>query len=162
LQLEKRTASQRLKMVRAQGGDMRVQMGFQILVEFWCKFKFFKPRIISNYFLSKFLDYVECHRWLQDSFYTDNGRAVSASDTSSRTNSAPGHSAHLFRHARLRTSTQGKLQTGKYLLNEPYKVQWNSNLVIFCQVESELIDKLDVLVGENKGDDNYKELFNTM
>jgi dedicator of cytokinesis protein 3 len=34
LQLEKRTASQRLKMVRAQGGDMRVQMGFQILVEF--------------------------------------------------------------------------------------------------------------------------------
>lgn len=32
LQLEKRTAGQRLKMVRAQGGDMRVQMGFQILV----------------------------------------------------------------------------------------------------------------------------------
>lgn len=30
------------------------------------------------------------------------------------------------------------------------------------QVESELIDKLDVLVGENKGDENYKELFNTM
>ena len=32
----------------------------------------------------------------------------------------------------------------------------------FKQVESELIDKLDVLVGENKGDDSYKELFNTM
>lgn len=31
LQLEKCSASQRLKMVRAQGGDMRVQMGFQIL-----------------------------------------------------------------------------------------------------------------------------------
>ena len=32
----------------------------------------------------------------------------------------------------------------------------------FKQVESELIDKLDILVGENKGDDSYKELFNTM
>lgn len=31
LQLEKCSAGQRLKMVRAQGGDMRVQMGFQIL-----------------------------------------------------------------------------------------------------------------------------------
>ena len=32
----------------------------------------------------------------------------------------------------------------------------------FKQVESELIDKLDVLVGENQGDDGYKELFNIM
>ena len=30
------------------------------------------------------------------------------------------------------------------------------------QVESELIDKLDSLVSENKGDEEYKELFNTM
>ena len=30
------------------------------------------------------------------------------------------------------------------------------------QVEKELIDKLDMLVSENKGDNEYKELFNTM
>lgn len=30
------------------------------------------------------------------------------------------------------------------------------------QVESELIDKLDILVSENKGDDEYRELFKTM
>lgn len=32
----------------------------------------------------------------------------------------------------------------------------------FRQVESELIDKLDILVSENKGDDEYRRLFNTM
>lgn len=32
----------------------------------------------------------------------------------------------------------------------------------FRQVESELIDKLDILVSENKGDDEYRQLFNTM
>lgn len=32
----------------------------------------------------------------------------------------------------------------------------------FKQVESELINKLDILVGENKGDDEYKQLFNTI
>ncbi|XP_039296231.1 LOW QUALITY PROTEIN: dedicator of cytokinesis protein 3 [Nilaparvata lugens] len=32
----------------------------------------------------------------------------------------------------------------------------------FDQVESELIDKLDILVSENKGDDEYRQLFNTM
>ncbi|KAG1701194.1 Dedicator of cytokinesis protein 3 [Nymphon striatum] len=32
----------------------------------------------------------------------------------------------------------------------------------FRQVESELIDKLDILVSENKGDDEYRELFNTI
>ncbi|XP_013788618.2 LOW QUALITY PROTEIN: dedicator of cytokinesis protein 3-like [Limulus polyphemus] len=32
----------------------------------------------------------------------------------------------------------------------------------FKQVESELIDKLDILVSENKGDDEYRQLFNTM
>ena len=30
------------------------------------------------------------------------------------------------------------------------------------QVESELIDKLDILVSENKGDKQYSDLFNTM
>ncbi|XP_066902048.1 dedicator of cytokinesis protein 3 isoform X2 [Halyomorpha halys] len=32
----------------------------------------------------------------------------------------------------------------------------------FKQVESELIDKLDVLISENKGDEEYRQLFNTM
>lgn len=32
----------------------------------------------------------------------------------------------------------------------------------FKQVESELIDKLDILISENKGDDEYRQLFNTM
>lgn len=32
----------------------------------------------------------------------------------------------------------------------------------FRLVESELIDKLDLLISENKGDDEYKELFSTM
>ncbi|XP_042900639.2 dedicator of cytokinesis protein 3 isoform X2 [Parasteatoda tepidariorum] len=32
----------------------------------------------------------------------------------------------------------------------------------FKQVESELIDKLDILVSENKGDEEYRQLFNTM
>ncbi|XP_014677002.1 PREDICTED: dedicator of cytokinesis protein 4-like [Priapulus caudatus] len=32
----------------------------------------------------------------------------------------------------------------------------------FKEVESELIDKLDILVSENKGDDEYRELFKTM
>nr|CAD7460974.1 unnamed protein product [Timema tahoe] len=32
----------------------------------------------------------------------------------------------------------------------------------FQQVESELIDKLDILISENKGDDEYRQLFNTM
>ncbi|CAB0010662.1 unnamed protein product [Nesidiocoris tenuis] len=38
-----------------------------------------------------------------------------------------------------------------------YKVHGN-----FKQVESELIDKLDILISENKGDDEYRQLFNTM
>ncbi|XP_033308507.1 dedicator of cytokinesis protein 3 isoform X3 [Bombus bifarius] len=32
----------------------------------------------------------------------------------------------------------------------------------FKSVESELIDKLDILISENKGDDEYRQLFNTM
>ncbi|XP_052125383.1 dedicator of cytokinesis protein 4 isoform X2 [Frankliniella occidentalis] len=32
----------------------------------------------------------------------------------------------------------------------------------FKQVESELIDKLDILISENKGDDEYRQLFNTI
>lgn len=32
----------------------------------------------------------------------------------------------------------------------------------FKTVESELIDKLDILISENKGDDEYRQLFNTM
>lgn len=32
----------------------------------------------------------------------------------------------------------------------------------FKQVECELIDKLDILISENKGDDEYRRLFNTM
>lgn len=32
----------------------------------------------------------------------------------------------------------------------------------FRLVESELIDKLDLLISENKGDDEYRELFSTM
>lgn len=32
----------------------------------------------------------------------------------------------------------------------------------FRSVESELIDKLDILISENKGDDEYRQLFNTM
>lgn len=32
----------------------------------------------------------------------------------------------------------------------------------FKEVESELIDKLDYLISENKGDDEYRQLFNTM
>ncbi|XP_073976678.1 dedicator of cytokinesis spg isoform X2 [Rhodnius prolixus] len=38
-----------------------------------------------------------------------------------------------------------------------YKVCGN-----FKQVESELIDKLDILISENKGDDEYRQLFNTI
>lgn len=40
----------------------------------------------------------------------------------------------------------------------------NTNLsaVVVYQVESELIDKLDILISENKGDDEYRQLFNTM
>lgn len=30
------------------------------------------------------------------------------------------------------------------------------------KVESELIDKLDILISDNKGDDEYRQLFNTM
>ena len=37
------------------------------------------------------------------------------------------------------------------------------HLFVFTfQVESELIDKLDILVSENKGDEDYKHLFNSM
>ncbi|XP_054273723.1 dedicator of cytokinesis protein 3 isoform X2 [Macrosteles quadrilineatus] len=32
----------------------------------------------------------------------------------------------------------------------------------FKQVESELIDKLDILISDNKGDDEYRQLFNTI
>ena len=32
----------------------------------------------------------------------------------------------------------------------------------FRQVESELIDKLDILISDNKGDDEYRRLFHTM
>lgn len=32
----------------------------------------------------------------------------------------------------------------------------------FKTVESELIDKLDILISDNKGDDEYRQLFNTM
>lgn len=32
----------------------------------------------------------------------------------------------------------------------------------FDRVANELIDKLDLLISENKGDDEYRELFNTM
>ncbi|XP_014256869.1 dedicator of cytokinesis protein 3 isoform X2 [Cimex lectularius] len=38
-----------------------------------------------------------------------------------------------------------------------YKVQGN-----FKKVESELIEKLDILISENKGDDEYRQLFNTI
>jgi hypothetical protein len=34
--------------------------------------------------------------------------------------------------------------------------------LVFFQVETELIDKLDILVSENKGDEEYKHLFNAM
>ena len=37
-----------------------------------------------------------------------------------------------------------------------------SALSPMLQVECELIEKLDVLVNSNKGDDEYRELFNTM
>lgn len=32
----------------------------------------------------------------------------------------------------------------------------------FKNVENELIDKLDILISDNKGDDEYRQLFNTM
>ncbi len=32
----------------------------------------------------------------------------------------------------------------------------------FDRVANELIDKLDFLISENKGDEEYRELFNTM
>jgi hypothetical protein len=46
---------------------------------------------------------------------------------------------------------------------DPQKTQ-KSNFVsvLFFQVETELIDKLDILVSENKGDEDYKHLFNAM
>jgi hypothetical protein len=34
--------------------------------------------------------------------------------------------------------------------------------VSILQVECELIDKLDILVSENKGDEDYKHLFSNM
>ncbi|XP_040570903.1 dedicator of cytokinesis protein 3 isoform X3 [Lepeophtheirus salmonis] len=43
------------------------------------------------------------------------------------------------------------------LLECEYHIKTN-----FRQVETELIDKLDILVSENKGDEDYKQLFNTM
>lgn len=33
---------------------------------------------------------------------------------------------------------------------------------VLVQVETELIDKLDILVSENKGDDEYRRLFDAM
>lgn len=45
-------------------------------------------------------------------------------------------------------------------------VHWRSllvmDLVSFLQVEAELIDKLDSLVSEGKGDENYRELFSLL
>ena len=38
----------------------------------------------------------------------------------------------------------------------------NHLLSHFFQVECELVDKLDILVHENKADENYKQLFDTM
>lgn len=40
--------------------------------------------------------------------------------------------------------------------------KWNDFLVFALQVEAELIEKLDYLINENKGDDEYRQLFNTM
>jgi hypothetical protein len=39
---------------------------------------------------------------------------------------------------------------------------FNVSSFSFLQVETELIDKLDILVSENKGDEEYKHLFNAM
>ncbi len=38
----------------------------------------------------------------------------------------------------------------------------NQTFLSDIQVEKELIDKLDMLVNDNKGDNEYKELFSTM
>ncbi|KAG8233145.1 hypothetical protein J437_LFUL010375, partial [Ladona fulva] len=37
-----------------------------------------------------------------------------------------------------------------------------ASIAIIASVESELIDKLDILISENKGDDEYRKLFNTI
>lgn len=116
LQLEKRTAGQRLKMVRAQGGDMRVQMGFQILT-MWNAIGDYKIHFIPS-MVGPFLQVT------------------------------------LVPEPTLRRAT---LPIFFDMLDCEHRHRGN-----FKQVESELIDKLDVLVGENKGDDNYKELFNTI
>lgn len=47
-----------------------------------------------------------------------------------------------------------------------FRVQENdcslTNYFFLIQVEAELIDKLDTLVSEGKGDENYRELFSLL
>ena len=115
LQLEKCTESQRKKML-AEGGDMRVQMGFQILA-MWNAIGDYKIHFIPS-MVGQFLQVT------------------------------------LVPEPELRRAT---LPIFFDMIDCEQRHRGN-----FKQVECELIDKLDILVGENKGDDSYKELFNIM
>ena len=57
----------------------------------------------------------------------------------------------------------GNLFSRNFSTSNNYRLPDNSFVCFFTfQVESELIDKLDILVSENKGDEDYKHLFNSM
>ncbi|KAL1116518.1 hypothetical protein AAG570_004990 [Ranatra chinensis] len=115
LQLEKFSEVKREKIV-SKYGDMRVQMGFQIL-EVWSNLGEHKIHFIPS-MVGPFLEIT------------------------------------LVPEVELRKAT---LHIFFDMIQCEFKVHGN-----FKQVESELIDKLDILISENKGDDEYRQLFNTM
>ncbi|GLH11496.1 uncharacterized protein GBIM_16259 [Gryllus bimaculatus] len=55
-----------------------------------------------------------------------------------------------------------QLWSNYFNLAVTFLTQPSLQLEKFSEVESELIDKLDILISENKGDDEYRQLFNTM
>uniref|UniRef100_A0A1B6BYQ6 Dedicator of cytokinesis protein 3 n=1 Tax=Clastoptera arizonana TaxID=38151 RepID=A0A1B6BYQ6_9HEMI len=115
LQLEKFGDVKREKII-AKYGDMRVQMGFQIL-SVWSKLGEHKINFIPS-MVGPFLEVT------------------------------------LVPEPELRKAT---LNIFFDMMDCEQRIRGN-----FKQVESELIDKLDILISENKGDDEYRQIFNTM
>ncbi|XP_050437512.1 dedicator of cytokinesis protein 3 isoform X2 [Adelges cooleyi] len=115
LQLETFTNVKRTKIVEKYG-DMRVQMGYQIL-SVWSKLGDHKIKFIPS-MVGPFLEVT------------------------------------LVPEAELRKAT---LHIFFDMMECEQRARGN-----FKEVESELIDKLDYLISENKGDDEYRQLFNTI
>ncbi|XP_026677811.1 dedicator of cytokinesis protein 3 [Diaphorina citri] len=115
LQLEKFSDVKREKIIEKYG-DMRVQMGFQIL-KVWSSLGEHKINFIPS-MVGPFLEVT------------------------------------LVPENELRKAT---LNIFFDMMECEQRVHGN-----FKQVESELIDKLDILISDNKGDDEYRQLFNTM